>query len=116
MFDANAGYASVGKKFFATISSVNSKMKECGISSGNLVICEHIEKDNKRDNKLSLIWFNKTEKPIEYRESIEELDDFALICYEGNLDGTGFIDNSTKNKALEFLGGNWNQGINLEEY
>lgn len=112
MFDANATGIPVGNKFFAEVHSLNSELTEMGIVSGDIVLCEHIEKVKSgkwcEESVNTKIW-TKQDKYLGhyfYDDSSAELG-YGLLVYSGRTDGTGFIDNAWKQKALDFLGGKW---------
>ncbi len=114
MFDANASGVPVGKKFFAEVHSVNAELTEMGVVRGDIILCEHVRKTvpNKfgcEENILTYIWTKQDRFMGHYRYNDSEAENgYGFMVYSGCPDGNGFIDDKWKEKALEFLGGNWN--------
>jgi hypothetical protein len=112
MFDANAAHIPVGKKFFAQVDSVNPQLCKLGIVKGDIILCEHTTKvkDGKWSKKIThtKIWTkqDKEKGHYDYDDSVTEFP-FGWLKYSGCPDGTGFICDKWKQKALDFLGGEW---------
>ena len=112
MFDANATGVPVGKQFFAEVHSVNPELVKMGIIKGDIILCEHIEKVKSgkwcEDVVNTKIWTeqDKDSGHYLYDDSSAELG-YGLLVYSGRPDGTGFISEEWKQKALDFLGGEW---------
>lgn len=111
MFDANARHLPDGKLFFVECHSVdpdNYILKKL-LQVGKSYLCEKLG-DNPYQCKF-IIYLNPTKKDsitvgVDFED--EELyDDYSLFVYSGLPYGTGFISEEWKQKALEFLGGEW---------
>lgn len=114
MFDANAVGVEVGKKFFAEVHSVNAELCKMGIVRGDIILCEYVKKITSgkwcEDATNTKIWTEQDKYlgHYYYDDSSSELD-YGLMVYSGCPDGTGFISDKWKQKALDFLGGKWNE-------
>ena len=112
MFDANVTGVPVGNKFFVEVHSVNSELCKMGVVVGDILLCEHFSKTpfgkwseeacntkiwTKQDKESGHYFYNDTESETGY----------GLMVYSGCPDGTGFIDEEWRQKALDFLGGEW---------
>ena len=111
MFDANARHLPDGKLFFAECHSIDpeSKVMTKLLKEGKNYLCEKLG-DNPYDCRFR-IFLNSTKKDyitigVDFEDE-ENFDDYSLFVYSGRPDGTGFIDEEWKQKALDFLGGEW---------
>lgn len=111
MFDANARHLSDGKLFFAECHSVNPERGILSkiLKSGEVYLCEKIGDDPYQCKFL--IYLNSTKKGyvsvgVDFEDE-ENFDDYSLFVYSGCPDGSGFISEEWKQKALDFLGGEW---------
>ncbi len=111
MFDANARYLPDGKLFFAECHSIDpdSHILNKLLEVGKNYLCEKIG-DNPHKYKFR-IFLNSTKKDyitigVDFNDE-ENFDDYSLFVYSGCPDGTGFISEEWKQKALDFLGGEW---------
>lgn len=109
MFDANARYIPVGKKFFAEVHCVDSEMCRIGVITGDIILCEHIFKGEDEDEVLETAIWTKQDKDKGHYNYLHQSSGYGLLVYSGRPDGTGFINNEWKQKALDFLGGKWNE-------
>ncbi|CAH9013711.1 conserved hypothetical protein [Vibrio phage 277E43-1] len=112
MFDANARHIPEGKKFFVECHSLdpdNELFLDSFLEVGGSYLCKKIG-DNPYDCKFRIY---KDRKELQYLQIVvdfedeDNFDDYSLFVYSGNTDGTGFINDKWKQKALEFLGGKW---------
>tara|TARA_Y100001956_G_C4102908_1_gene178536 strand:- start:170 stop:511 length:342 start_codon:yes stop_codon:yes gene_type:complete len=112
MFDANAVGIPVGKKFFAEVHSVNAELAKMGIIKGDIILCEHIEKVKSgkwcEETVNTKIWTKQDKDSGHYFYDDSKESGYGLLVYSGCPDGTGFINDAWKQKALDFLGGEWN--------
>ncbi|AGN51481.1 hypothetical protein VPLG_00042 [Vibrio phage eugene 12A10] len=111
MFDANARHLPDGRLFFAECHSIDPESNTLIelLKKGRIYLCEKLE-DNPYDCRFR-IFLDSTKRDyiliIEDFEDEENFDDYSLFVYSGCPDGTGFIDEEWKQKALDFLGGVW---------
>ena len=103
MFDANAAYIQIGKEFFAEVHDARGMLGGFGVSEGDVLICEHLSKKDRRWDVVSKV--TKSDGTTFVWEDRDSVDDW--LVYSGNLDGSGFIDEDIKAKALAFLNGEW---------
>ncbi|MEH0791541.1 hypothetical protein KW882_04580 [Vibrio parahaemolyticus] len=110
MFDANAGYIEIGRKFFAEVHAIDDQLAQAGIREGDIVLCEHVAKSevSERFNTLTKIWQKKDSTPVEWVWDFDS-DSWASLVYSGRPDGDGFIDECWSRMALDFLGGEWEE-------
>jgi hypothetical protein len=97
MFDANMGYLPKGHKFFAEIYSCTKNGTEYGygIRRGYLIECEMLNDD---PDNAKVFFCGKFQKVI------HDSDDLSMwAVYAGNTDGTGFICDKAKAKAMKQL-------------
>ena len=106
MFDANAAHIKEDEKFFAEVHAIDSQLECAGIKVGDIVLCEHIEKTSPRGNLVSKVWLCNQSDPIKWLFN-PAAEDWAWLVYSGRPNGKGFINENWKQKALDFLGGNW---------
>ncbi|CAM0037848.1 hypothetical protein VPHK460_0009 [Vibrio phage K460] len=111
MFDANARHLPDGKLFFVECHSIDpdSKVLIKLLKVGKNYLCEKVLDDPCKCKFL--IYLNNTKKDyisigVDFEDE-ENFDDYSLFVYSGCPDGTGFIDREWKQKALDFLGGEW---------
>lgn len=109
MFDANAAHIKCGQLFFAEIHSVDSQLEAMGVQFGDIVLVKHAEKSGERlrINASSAIYKSKDCQGEEWRHDKRNDDDWSWMVYSGRPDGSGFIHDKWKQKALAFLGGRW---------
>ena len=100
MFDANMRHLPKGHKFFAKMWGVSDKIKSMGVNVDDLVICHMLNDGN--DNPCVDMMINKGLFTI---SSDKDFYDNWFV-YEGNLDGTGFICEKSKSKAMKMLTSN----------
>jgi hypothetical protein len=98
MFDANMRHLPKGHLFFAKVHYCSDcTLYEVGMRSGDIIRCEMLSEGD--DNPEVKFYFGNgtftTHSDIEYEES--------WLVYEGNLDGTGFIDKSSKKKVQSII-------------
>ena len=112
MFDANARHLPDGKLFFAECNSIdpdNTLLINSFLKEGETYFFEKIGK-NPYECKFRV--YKDTGK-LKYLQLVvdfedeENFDDYSLFVYSGRPDGTGFIDEEWRQKALDFLGGEW---------
>ncbi len=108
MFDANAAHAPVGEKIFVEVHCSSGFLQSKGINQGDILLCEHVIKSGvrSRTNEHSKLWATKGGQHIDYLD-VSDGDDYAWLVYPGRPTGNGFIRDTWKNKALSFLGGQW---------
>lgn len=112
MFDANAAHIPCGVLFFAQVDSSNEELISQGVSAGDIILCKHIEKGGERNRDILLTEVYTSQlvmfyyKEQEFQESRIDLS-YGWLRYSGLPCGNGFIDDHWKEKALEFLGGEW---------
>ena len=108
MFDANAAHIKEGEKFFAEVHAVDAQLTTMGVKCGDIVLCEHVTKSegSLRDNLISKIYTGKDSAPLNWHYDIHS-EDWSWMVYSGDPNGNGFINDKYKQKALDFLGGEW---------
>lgn len=111
MFDANARHLPDGKLFFAECHSIDPESNTLNFlfKAGRSYLCEKF--DGNPDCCRFKLYFNNHEHDwiivkVDFDDE-ENFDDYSLFVYSGRPDGTGFIDKEWKQKALDFLGGEW---------
>lgn len=113
MFDANAAHIPVGVKFFAQVDSVNAELCKLGIIRGDIVLCEHVEKESSgrfiKDPTNTKVWTKQDKNHGHYDYNDKSAGIYGWLKYSGCPDGTGFINSEWKQKALDFLGGQWDE-------
>ena len=102
MFDANMRYLPKGLEFFAEAWSIDKegKLHELGYKDGDLILCKMMSKGH--INPAIMV------DGIQVTNN-EGFYDTTLI-YTGCADGSGFIDDTVRNKALQVLDGKWKAG------
>ncbi|CAH9013690.1 conserved hypothetical protein [Vibrio phage 496E54-1] len=113
MFDANARGIPQGRKFFVEAHSINRQYKTYRklLKKGEVYLCEKIEGDE--HEVIMHLYLNSTCRDyIVIKENFHEEDCFdydSLFVYSGRPDGSGFLkqEQVQKQKALDFLGGEW---------
>lgn len=108
MFDANAAHIKIGEKFFAEVHATDKQLEDAGVKVGDILLCEHVEKGDKcpRENLLSKFKTSKCEVSRDWVYD-EDSDDWSWLVYSGRPNGNGFISDKWKEKALNFMGGEW---------
>ena len=99
MFDANMRYLPKGLEFFAEAWSIDKggKLHELGYRSGDLILCKMMSKGHM--NPAIMV------DSVQITNN-EGFYDTTLI-YTGRVDGTGFIEDELKFKALKILNTGW---------
>lgn len=111
MFDANARHLPDGKLFFVECHSIdpNNRVLSKLLSEGENYLCEKIG-SNPHECQFR-VFLNYTKRDyINIKVDFEDEEDFdyySFFVYSGCPDGTGFISDEWKQKALDFLGGEW---------
>lgn len=105
MFDANAAHIKEGELFFAEVHGTDSQLLNAGIKYGDIILCSHVKKTEgrPRENLISNIWASKESEPSKW--IYDGSDEWSWMVYSGRPDGTGFINEQWKAKALAFMGG-----------
>lgn len=111
MFDANARYLPDGELFFAECHSIdhNSYILSRSLKEGNIYLCEKVSNDPHKC-KFRIFLDDTKEDYLTVGENLHNEENFdydSLFVYSGCPDGNGFINNDWKQKALDFLGGQW---------
>lgn len=111
MFDANASHLPDGKLFFAECHGIDPKNPVLVklLTEGKNYLCEKVG-DNPHDCKFRIFLNSSKRDWITLAEDFhneDAFDDFSFFVYSGCPDGTGFINDEWKQKALDFLGGEW---------
>lgn len=118
MFDANMSYLPKDKMFFALISYIDPDTCSPELSrmvTSDVLLCRMMEpsKSSTRWETPAVVTYVGKDKDGEVFHGILSSDDgdYSHFVYEGNIDGTGFLDNSggisSKNKARILLGGSF---------
>lgn len=116
MFDANAAHIKCGELFFVEIHEVDNQLESIGLKCGDVVLCKHKTKGNSpRENVTSILFTSKNCKGYEWHFE-EKSEDWSWMVYSGRPNGNGFINDGWRNKALDFLGGQWYDTIKYESY
>ena len=100
MFDANMTHLPNGKEFFGKIHYLSANkddaLTKLGYKTGDLVQCVMLGEDNKNPKvKIVMAVGESTMTP----NTTED----CWIVYEGDWDGSGFIDDDSKEKAAKIL-------------
>lgn len=103
MFDANLRFLPLGTEFFAEVYYCEGSVldKKLGLKQNDVIRCKIIDECDDHPN-VEITHKGKT-ITVGYHEDFYE----KLVVYAGKLDGTDFIKDSTRNKALGILGGTW---------
>lgn len=110
MFDANADHIKCGELFFAEVHSVDVQLDNLGIKVGDIILCRHTKKNTDKIHRTALsdIWLSNDAEPVGYDSNdTGGVKGWAWLVYSGRPNGSGFINDKWKSKALEFLGGEW---------
>ncbi|MDK9789869.1 hypothetical protein [Vibrio sp. D431a] len=104
MFDANAAARKIGVPYFAQALIVNQEMKEFGISSGDVVLCENMIRSDcdRRIVTEARVWTKFDGKRLEMPH-----DKSCWLVFCGFPDGTEFFNPDTELQALSVMGGKW---------
>ena len=101
MMDANLRYLPKGRKFFAEVCQCDedSELYEFGARQGDIILCEMLDEGNEDPDVRVVIG------PHEDRLTICDSEDFdkVWLVYEGNQDGTGFLSDKRRDKAMALL-------------
>lgn len=99
MFDANMRCLPVGHQFFAKVHHCNlgCGLYKKGIRDNQLLLCRKITDCEESPDVIAII--NDEEITINYK------DDFfdCLLVYEGNADGSGFINDHSRLRAAQII-------------
>lgn len=115
MFDANAAHMPCGVLFFTEVLSTNKTLESWGLSVGDIILCSHITKNKgsicyqPKETEIQLSLCNKKVYNDEESDKGGKPTSWSWLKYSGRPDGSGFIDDRWKAKALEFLGGEWDK-------
>ena len=103
MFDANMRYIPFGRRFFAELIApdANDKVSH-GLNQGDVVLCYMCTEGPKNPSVIMMV-------NSDHIEASCRSTGHAWFIYAGRTDGSGFIDDGVKDKALSILGGNWDQ-------
>ena len=115
MFDANAAGVDVGEYFFAEVHSANRKLKELGVKDGSIILCQHQRKSDGRFGRgdHTKVWVSNESVGQDYFGSVLS-GGSSFLVYSGLPNGEGFICKDWMAKALEFLGGAWEESIQMK--
>lgn len=103
MFDANMRHLQKGKMFFAKVHyCTNTTLHYVGVRGGDIIKCEMLS-DSTENPRVKFYFGNGT-----FETTHDAEFEGCLIVYEGNLDGTGFIDEESKKIAMKQLTENKN--------
>lgn len=99
MFDANMRYIPKGRVFFAKVHWIDKGIgfDLFDVKEGDILKCEMLNDDN--ENARVKFIFDKGS--FEISNDCDDNDGF--IVYEGNIDGTGFIDKKSKRIAMNMI-------------
>jgi hypothetical protein len=97
MFDANASYIRKGRKFFVDIYYVSEKLKSKGINKGDLIYCHMLNETN--EDPLVDMLVNGKMLAVCGGNSDEYISNWFV--YAGRPDGTGFICEKTRLRAMD---------------
>lgn len=116
MFDSNAEAMDIGEYFFVEAMSVGETLAKHGVQEGDLLLCRHQEKDERKPivTYRTVVW----KSPIPSDPLIlvtSEATPWDWLVYSGRIDGKGFIQKRYKELAFKFLGGQWLNRQQLRE-
>jgi hypothetical protein len=97
MFDANLRYLPLGREFFAKVHycEKDSYLHTLGVRTNDIVRGEMLSEEDK--NPIVTL------KLLSGDVNIDNDIDAWWIVYEGNIDGTGFINESSRKIAMAML-------------
>ncbi len=103
MFDANARYLPNSQVFFVECHSVSNKYAP--LEAGSIYLCQKVSGDEKTCSFKVFLSKSKEESVlIEVDLHNEETYCYeTLLVYSGNPDGSDFISEEWKEKAMNFL-------------
>jgi hypothetical protein len=101
MFDANAAYIRKGKKFFVDIHNVSDRLREKGIIKGSVVYCHMLNESNENPCVDMLV---KGKMLTVCGGNDEDYYDNWFV-YAGKPDGSDFIHEKSRNKAMLIIAG-----------
>lgn len=106
IFDANLTHLPQGKKFFAKCHycDIISSLYAVGFRGGELyyaVMFSPDETDTWEERQERKVGFKINDNV--YVFTSEDCFEDALFVYEGNADGTGFIDEKSKKTAMKIM-------------
>jgi hypothetical protein len=98
MFDANIRHLPKGKIFFAKVHyCLGTKLYDVGVRVGDIIKCEMLS--NSTENPSVKFYLGNSTFETTHDAEFEG----CLVVYEGNIDGTGFIDEKSKKIAMSQL-------------
>jgi hypothetical protein len=97
MFDANMSHLPKGHRFFAEVYTVSDKLKAKGINKGDLILC-HMLNSGYENPCVDMLVNGKLLTVSSHQDFCEN-----WFVYTGNADGTGFIKDELKRKAMTQL-------------
>jgi hypothetical protein len=101
MFDANMRYIKSGYRFFAKLSFLDKADKTGhGLNNNDVVLCYMITAGH--ENPTVIMMVEGKHIPVSCHDSM-----FSWFSYAGHTDGTGFINDKVKAKALKVMKGEW---------
>lgn len=105
MFDANARYLPKGRLFFAEAHYIKpgSYLSDQGFKSCDVIFCEMMTEG---EDDVNVLVHMPKGGVISITKSNSKWEDGWLV-FAGSADGTGFIDDEVKEKALACIGGKW---------
>jgi hypothetical protein len=97
MFDANLRYLKVGTEFFAKVHycEKDSYLSTLGVKANDIVRGEMLSEEHKNP----IVTLKLLSGDVNVDNDVDEW----FIVYEGNIDGTGFIDESSRKIAMAML-------------
>jgi len=96
MFDANMRQLPKGKMFFAKVHyCTNTTLFDVGVRGGDIIKCEMLSNSNENPN-VKFYFGNAT-----FETTHDAEFEGCLVVYEGNIDGTGFIDEKSRKIAIK---------------
>lgn len=105
MFDVNVRHLPKGRLFFAEAHYIKpgSYLSDRGFKSGDVIFCEMMT-EGSEDVDVQVHNFGSG---VMYLTKSNCKQDDGWLVFAGSADGTGFIDDKVKEKALTCIGGEW---------
>lgn len=99
MFDANLRGLPKGREFFAKVHwcEEGCSLYQVGMRKGDLFRCKMLS-DCEEDPEVVFYFGNGV-----FETSDSKSGKNSFLIYEGNIDGTGFIDEESRVKAMKML-------------
>jgi len=98
MFDANMRHLPKGRLFFAKAHYCdNTTLHKVGVRAGDIIRCEMLSSSH--ENPSVKFYFGNGTFETTHDAEFEG----CLIVFEGNQDGTGFIDDDSKRIAMAMI-------------